>query len=1461
MANKADVELVFGVSGGGSLSGASGQQIQQDLEKIVANLLKRKIPKIQLHFDTTKLKKQISDIQKLISDSLSIKLSAPRVSNSTNKSSNFDSGSAANTVKEQAAGYLKLQTEIKKTKDATEKYYKTLNANTALTKQQNNQRNKIADIRTEIKESNISIAQRLSLLRQLNQNQISTTDTLTKQLRTQENAYGKVADKAITYLNGVQPRTQRTKQLVKELNELLQKPILTKEEEKSFTNVQKLDAYKQGVQAINDKLRDTKIAFAQTGEYQETFFTKFKSALGNKFFSAISASLIAFGTNAIRKVYGNVVDLDQAITNLQIATGNTRKETKQLIATYSELAQQLGATITEVTDAADTWLRQGYDIAETNQLITYTMMLSKLGQLNSAEAARALTSAMKGYKKEVSEAMGIVDKFTAVDMEAAIGAGDIATAMAETAASADVAGVSMDKLIGYIATVGEITQDGAESVGTFFKTLFARMGSISAGDFVDAETGEALNDVEKTLDKVGISLRNNDGVFRDFSTVLDEVADKWRTFDNVQQHAIATAFSGTRQQEKFIVLMENYGSALNYATVAAESTGTAADKYQNAYLDNVESRLNQLTATWQSFSKNLLDSDILKTIVDLLNSLAKALDWIIKSTGNAVIVIPTLLLLMTQLPKIIDKIKAKLLSLGNTSQAVGKKIKETLIGIAKDPVSWMTILIGVLQTLDNSTAKAVISIVGILGILAAAIITTCKSADKSIKSFMASNPIGWIILAISLAIEAVKALDDIIMNNSFAKLKDIAKESKEEWKKTADAVKEVGKSLESTTDKLKEYEEIKQKRELTSDEKLDMAKLEQEQSQLATRKKDAEKAEDNAKKKSAEDTLSAITKYNEKKQHTYEDYTTGEKVGRWLAGFYTFGLSELIYSAEENKQESNQDKAKRILENYKSVTEEEKAWLDDYVNQIYSLTDGYEYAVISQAHPALTEAEKQVNELLDMTYDLGEKKAVAENRIGDAWNSVSARLTYKNQIDKLKELAESFKLTDKTMQEFINDPANTSFVEHLKAIGLFGENGALSLEDLTQRVKELGKYNASASPLKSFMSILNSGITDEYDIVKKAIEEMNNSGNIGIDTINDLMNSYKPLWEQLTGNGTISLSEDGYTIQDDGLDNYIQYLIDSQNNKIDSVQAYYDKIKDADQSIYGNEINEAKKALENEIANGETLMQAINALQKADLIEEYKTILENQSDELEKQADKYKDIIDIRKELLDTYKEELDYQNELNKKQQNVAGLQTKLKLAQLDNSASGQANVRKIQKELDDATEELSEYTLEHAIDDLQSQLDDEYNEYNKFISEKVDAITKAIENASKMSTDALRQYLKNNTGETKKYHSGGFVGNIKPLKSSEEFAKLLKGELVVTPVQMSNFMNKTLPNITSQGLSGIVNYNSPLIAVHCDNINKESIPELNRIVNKAVEQVKQAIDSKFSRTGKSLGIDNFKF
>ena len=148
------------------------------------------------------------------------------------------------------------------------------------------------------------------------------------------------------------------------------------------------------------------------------------------------------------------------------------------------------------------------------------------------------------------------------------------------------------------------------------------MQNIKTGNLIDPETSEPLNDVETTLNGMGIKLRENENTWRNFGDVLDEVAGKWQNFSDTQKSALATAFAGTRQKEIFITLMENYDSATKYAESATNAMGTANEKYA-IYMESVEAKQNQLTASFQEFYNNFLKSDFIKNLLDIANGFMK----------------------------------------------------------------------------------------------------------------------------------------------------------------------------------------------------------------------------------------------------------------------------------------------------------------------------------------------------------------------------------------------------------------------------------------------------------------------------------------------------------------------------------------------------------------------------------------------------------------------------------------------------------------------------------------------------------------------------------------------------------------------------------------------------------------------------------------------------------------------
>ena len=358
------------------------------------------------------------------------------------------------------------------------------------------------------------------------------------------------------------------------------------------------------------------------GRQGNSVFQQFGNTLRDAFYTFTAANLLQ---DAIYKVIDagqegieTVEELNDALTSLRMATGANYESVKNLLNSYNAMAQELGAITVDVSESADEWLRQGHSVRETNELIKDSMMLSKISNLESAESTKYLTSAMQGYKVAVEDVVGIVDKLSAVDLESATDAGGLAEAMSRTAEGARIAGISMDRLLGMIATTGEITQKSMSSIGESYKTIFSRMRDIKDNKLsVIGDDGEIedLSNVEIVLNSLEIKLRESNQEFRNFQEVLDEVASAWDSYSSVQKAAIAKAFSGVRQQENFLVMMENWDKVVEYTNVAAESAGTAEEKF-GFYLESLESKTNSLKASLENLATATISDELYASVLD-----------------------------------------------------------------------------------------------------------------------------------------------------------------------------------------------------------------------------------------------------------------------------------------------------------------------------------------------------------------------------------------------------------------------------------------------------------------------------------------------------------------------------------------------------------------------------------------------------------------------------------------------------------------------------------------------------------------------------------------------------------------------------------------------------------------------------------------------------------------------------
>lgn len=337
------------------------------------------------------------------------------------------------------------------------------------------------------------------------------------------------SNEILTYYNN---NTKAIKKYGAELRQLA-------EDAKNATTQAKLDE-------INDSFKKLKSTISAEGLTGKSPFDEAKRAF---FQIAEFTGMYGILQNVIqdvpRAIVQNVIKIDDAMTNLRMATSVSNDEAKKLMKTYSEMGKELKVLGTDIATSSTEWLKQGKSIQESEKLTRDSIILSKIGDLSSEDATKTITAAMKSYDLAESQVMGFIDQISSIDMASATDVGGLSQAFNEVAANAKNAGIETEKLLSYAAVIGETSQEGMASVGTSLNAIFSRMGNIKLSRLKDYENdGEDLSNVETVLKKNGIALRDATGQFKEFDDVLDETASKWKNFDSVTQRAVANAFAG-----------------------------------------------------------------------------------------------------------------------------------------------------------------------------------------------------------------------------------------------------------------------------------------------------------------------------------------------------------------------------------------------------------------------------------------------------------------------------------------------------------------------------------------------------------------------------------------------------------------------------------------------------------------------------------------------------------------------------------------------------------------------------------------------------------------------------------------------------------------------------------------------------------------------------------------------------
>ena len=166
-----------------------------------------------------------------------------------------------------------------------------------------------------------------------------------------------------------------------------------------------------------------------------------------------------------------VTDLNTQITELAKVSEQTSSQIYKDFKSYSDIAENMGATISDTISATADWSRNGYNIPDAKELAEVALLYKNVGDgIDITEANESLISTLKGFKLEADQAEHIIDVFNEVSNNEAIASSGIGAALQRSAASFNAANTSLEKSVALVTATR--LHRLVEYMETYIKNIF-----------------------------------------------------------------------------------------------------------------------------------------------------------------------------------------------------------------------------------------------------------------------------------------------------------------------------------------------------------------------------------------------------------------------------------------------------------------------------------------------------------------------------------------------------------------------------------------------------------------------------------------------------------------------------------------------------------------------------------------------------------------------------------------------------------------------------------------------------------------------------------------------------------------------------------------------------------------------------------------------------------------------------
>ena len=122
--------------------------------------------------------------------------------------------------------------------------------------------------------------------------------------------------------------------------------------------------------------------------------------------------------------------------------------------------------------------------------------------------------------------------------------------------------------------------------------------------------------MEGLFNKLGVSVYDANGELKNTYDILGTLAEVYPKLTTEEKAYVTETIAGKHQAQNAAAILNNWKTAVEATATAMNSQGSAA-KENERVLDSIQGHLQKLKSAWEELSTTVVDSDLVKMIVDL----------------------------------------------------------------------------------------------------------------------------------------------------------------------------------------------------------------------------------------------------------------------------------------------------------------------------------------------------------------------------------------------------------------------------------------------------------------------------------------------------------------------------------------------------------------------------------------------------------------------------------------------------------------------------------------------------------------------------------------------------------------------------------------------------------------------------------------------------------------------------